>query len=921
MSGSTVKVGILHALSGTMAISETPLRDAAMMAIAEINAAGGIFGKPIEPRIEDGESTVMGFALKAKKLIEQDRVAALFGCWSSSCRKGILPIVEKNNSQLWYPLQYEGLESSANIFYTGMCPNQQIEPAVRWLVERGKTRLYLLGSDYVFPRTANKIVKAATKKLGGVVVAEEYLPLGERQCEAAIADIQNKQPDAVFSTLNGDTNVAFYHQYHQAGISAEEIPVLSVSMAEATLQEIGEVAAGHYGVWSYFQTLKTPENDRFVSNFRHLYGSDRVTSDPVESAYTQIYLWKQAVEAAGSFHIDDIRPVASEQKFLSPSGWVRLHENHHLEKTCRIGKIRPDGQFNIVFTSKTPIKPLPFLGADQQEHPLTPVVVDLLGEVSHAIQYGCQLEEKSRQLETAIAELQAKNEQLQATQQQLLRSQKRFREFQNRQELLRRRLYHQIRCSLDLDTVLKTAVQEIRLLLDIDICQFIWYEGEENSQILHFTHAVSDSIREPPPNCDLLEKYPDVGEVLLKNYCLQIDDLNAATVLEKPTQQAFLENNIKSLLVTSVRPNCSQNGLILCQHSQRVRPWEFDEIELMMEIREQLAIAIDHAYLYRQSRESEIAATSQAQRLSQVLQELQDKQAQLIQAEKMSSLGQMVAGMAHEINNPVNFISGNLTYAQNYFYDLLHLIHTYQKHCQFPDPEIQQQIEEIDLEFIISDFPEIIASMKGGTERIQQLIQSLKRFSHLDEAENKAVNLHHGIDSTLQILQHRLQGQPGRPDIDVVREYGELPVVECYAGQMNQVYLNLISNAIDAVDVWLEQNSDRASQQRIPTIRVRTELTADNWVLVRIADNGIGMSPETQKRLFDPFFTTKPVGRGTGLGLSICYQIVVQQHQGEIWCSSVAGQGSEFWIKIPLKNRAIDGEVKTNEPQPTNSFS
>jgi urea transport system substrate-binding protein len=921
MSGSTVKVGILHALSGTMAISETPLKDAAMMAIAEINATGGVLGKQIEPTIQDGESTAMGFALKAKKLIEQDRVAALFGCWSSSCRKAILPIVEKHNSQLWYPLQYEGLESSQNIFYTGMCANQQIEPAVRWLVGQGKKRLYLLGSDYVFPRTANKIVKATAKQLGGAIVAEEYLPLGEQQCAAAIAHIQQQQPDAVLSTLNGDTNLAFYQQYGQAGISAEEIPILAVSLAETSLQQIGDAAAGHYAAWSYFQSLDTPENHRFVSNFRDRYGSDRVTSDPVESAYTQVYLWKQAVEAAGSCQVEKVREAVGGQKLLAPNGWVRLHDNHHVEKTCRIGQIRNDGQFDIVCTSERPIEPLPFLGADRHDRSFTPVVVDLLGEVSHSIQYSCQLEEKSRQLETANAELQAKNEQLQATQEQLLRSQKRFREFQNRQELLRHRLYYQIRCSLDLDTVLKTAVQEIRLLLNIDICQFIWYERDENNQILRFRHAVSDSIQQPPPNCDLLEQHPDIANILLNNYCLQIDDLNAAKVLKEPTQQAFLQSGIKSLLVTSIRPNCSQDGLILCQHSQQVRPWEVDEIELMLELREQLAIAIDHAHLYRQSRESEIAATSQAQRLSQVLQELQDKQAQLIQAEKMSSLGQMVAGMAHEINNPVNFISGNLTYVQNYFYDLLNLIQTYQKYCNFPEPEIQQQLEEIDLDFITSDFPEIIQSMKSGTDRIQQLVQSLKRFSHLDEADNKAVNLHYGIDSTLEILQHRLQGKPTRPDIQVVREYGDLPVVECYPGQMNQVYLNLISNAIDAIDAWLEKTNDRDRMQRVPKIRISTEQPSENFVLVRIADNGIGISPDIKKRLFDPFFTTKPVGSGTGLGLSICYQIVVQRHQGQIWCSSTPGHGSEFWLEIPIKNRSHNGELETNSEHFSNWFS
>lgn len=302
----------------------------------------------------------------------------------------------------------------------------------------------------------------------------------------------------------------------------------------------------------------------------------------------------------------------------------------------------------------------------------------------------------------------------------------------------------------------------------------------------------------------------------------------------------------------------------------------------------------------------------QKQQLEATLKELKQTQAKLIHAEKMSGLGMLVAGIAHEINNPINFIYGNIIHANEYVKDLLDLIYLYQQHYSTPVEEIQKKIKKIDLNFLLADLPQIMSSMQMGAERISEIVLSLRNFSRLDEAEIKPVDIHEGIESTLMILQSRLNGINHIP-IQVIKEYGELPRVECYAGQLNQVFMNLLSNAIDAVLYYCASElingeiqhqvmyeGDQEQSSFTPTIKIHTEVIADEHVAVRIIDNGIGMTEEIRKQIFDPFFTTKPVGKGTGLGLSISYQIVVEKHGGMLECSSELGKGTEFLIKLPV---------------------
>lgn len=362
-SGETIKVGILHSLSGTMAISEVSVKDAEMMAIEEINAAGGVLGKKIEPIIEDGASDWPKFAEKAKKLLQNDKVATVFGCWTSASRKAVLPVFEENNGLLWYPVQYEGMESSPNIFYSGAAPNQQIVPAVEWLLKNKGKKFFLLGSDYVFPRTANKIIKAQLAAMSGELLAEEYTPLGHTDYSTIINKIKSAKPDVVFNTLNGDSNVAFFKELKASGITPKDLTTCSVSVAEEEIRGIGaDNMAGHLVSWNYYQTTDTPENKAFVEKYKTKYGADRVTDDPIEAAYINVYLWAEAVKKAGSTDIAKVKEAAKGLEFKAPEGTVKIDgDNQHIYKPVRIGEVQPDGLIKEIWSTAESVKPDPYL--------------------------------------------------------------------------------------------------------------------------------------------------------------------------------------------------------------------------------------------------------------------------------------------------------------------------------------------------------------------------------------------------------------------------------------------------------------------------------------------------------------------------------------------------------------------------------
>ncbi len=474
-----------------------------------------------------------------------------------------------------------------------------------------------------------------------------------------------------------------------------------------------------------------------------------------------------------------------------------------------------------------------------------------------------------------------------------------LQDYADRQTLLNR-LANQIRNSLDLDTVIATTLASIRELLDIDSCAFAWYDAQASAPAWNLIQEAKCAEIPSALGC-----YPaplvGVSETILFNQeILQVNDTEA---YPEHVHREFLQSiHCHSEILLPIRTHANQFGIIICTHHSQVRPWVPGEVELLKAVSDQLAIAIDQAELYTESQ-------AKSQELQHTLQELQRTQAQVVQNEKMSSLGQLVAGIAHEINNPVNFIHGNVSHAGNYAQDLLDLIALYQQAYPHPTAAIVDYISAIDLEFLSQDLPKLLTSMQVGTERIREIVKSLRLFSRLDEAEVKPVDIHAGIDSTLMILQSRIKAKPDRGEIHIIKNYGDLPAVECFAGQLNQVFMNVLGNAIDALEATGALShpaplacpiANAALTHDSPTIRILTATQADR-VIIRFADNGIGIAPDLQAKIFDPFFTTKPVGKGTGMGLSISYQIVTDKHGGTFSCHSTPGQGSEFVIQIPIQ--------------------
>lgn len=551
----------------------------------------------------------------------------------------------------------------------------------------------------------------------------------------------------------------------------------------------------------------------------------------------------------------------------------------------------------------------PDLAAMQAESYLGAAFLDTSGvAIGHIAVFDTKpllAEERAKAILSIFAARATAELQRQRTEDALRQSERQFRELASKEALLNR-LASQIRASLDINQILENAVTEVRNLLQIDMCVFSWYRAEAEPP---YWESVQEAKNPAVPSLlDLRPTTEEVGPIaqkVLQKAIIRFDDVEA--ISDPVSRQFFLSLGFKASVILPVHTQSGEIGCLSCNQLTGCRTWLDGEVELLLAVTDQIAIAIDQAELYKQSRIAAQTTQEKAQQLEETLQELQATQAQLVQTEKMSSLGQLVAGIAHEINNPVNFIHGNITHASNYAQDLLHLVELYQQHYPQPVAEIAEEIEAIDLEFLCQDLPKLLASMKIGTDRIRRIVLSLRNFSRLDEAEMKAVDIHEGIDNTLLLLRHRLKAKPDHPEIQVIKEYSNLPLVDCYPGQLNQVFMNLLANAIDALEEGrLRGQGGQTSisaffadqQSQTPTIRIRTEIK-DDVVLICIADNGIGMTEDVRQKIFDPFFTTKPVGKGTGMGLSISYKIIVEKHQGKIKCISAPGQGTEFIVAIP----------------------
>ncbi|MFS0517106.1 GAF domain-containing protein [Nostoc sp. UIC 10607] len=509
-------------------------------------------------------------------------------------------------------------------------------------------------------------------------------------------------------------------------------------------------------------------------------------------------------------------------------------------------------------------------------------------EINLLAQVGVQLGVALQQAETL--------KQMQVQAQKLAKAAERERKAAEREKALAATV-EKIRQSLDIDTIFATSTEEVRRLLEVERVTIYRFRADWSGEF------VAESLAQGwTPIREIVPAMSTTGYAYADDYLQETQGRNFANGKSIVIKDIYSANysichiallelmKARAYIIVPIFQGETLWGLLAAYQNIKPRDWQEDEVDLLMQIGTQLGVGLQQAELLEQTQR-------QTEEITKTLKELQNTQSQLIQSEKMAGLGQLVAGVAHEINNPISFIYGNITYVTEHAENLFKLLRLYQKQYPKVTGEIQKQAAALDLDFISDDLPKILTSMKMGADRISQLVLSLRSFSRLDETGMKPVDLHEGIDSTLLILQHRLQPQTDSFAIEVVKQYGELPSVVCYAAQMNQVFMNILNNAIDALE-----NSEKAGKIiDNPKIFIRTEVIEGNTILICIADNGCGIPEMMRSRIFEPFFTTKQPGQGTGLGLSISYQIIVEKHGGNIKCVSEPGNGCEFWIEIPMK--------------------
>ncbi len=724
------------------------------------------------------------------------------------------------------------------------------------------------------------------------------------------------------------------------------------------------------------RTMRLQENDRTLSSFRQEIALVRERSDRMYPQFSPAETSTAIINISGrqrmllqrtALFCSKIANQKSPQKRQQDRAQLRqaiaqmetghqqlLHGDSHLglpgitSETIRTIYFQPPWEADAKIRAYIANVKAFLASTDEEQnadHPaLEPIVraatSELLDILDHLVkQYQQEMDERNQSLFEKQQQLQHQSTEIASRMSQLYEQTLQ----QSRREQLVNQITYQTRQSFDTETILTETIAQLLDAMDVDRCiihlleetnsqasasssnqpevldQFSPSENHQKREITAFRKKnLFEVCREPfSSSVAYFEPRGPITDWVIKyRQSVVIADVTQDPRID-PSNQEYQKAKIKSSLVVPVQTQDRLYGILYLNQCDRQRQWSDNDCQFAQSVADHLALSIQQSDLYAQAKFAAQQAQAKSEKLKQVLYELQKSQTQLVQAEKMSSLGQTVAGLAHEINNPINFIYGNIAHTQDYVSDLLSLLQAYQTHYPDPVPEIQDLMENIELNYICDDLDKIFHSMRTGADRIRELVLSLRNFSRLDQAEIKEVDLHEGIESTLLILSHRLKPRKelDMRKVQIIKEYGDIPPVACFAGQLNQVFMNILSNAIDALESQRYQNS--GSQADTPTIWIRTQVQDGEYVCVRIADNGPGIPKQAQSSLFDPFFTTKPVGQGTGLGLSISYQIVVEKHGGEIWCESPATgeRGTAFAIKLPIRSDR-EGNPKT-PPRPS----
>ncbi len=878
-----------------MASDEKHLAAAAQMAVDEINEAGGVLGRQVEVVLRDGASDPTVFADKARELLAQEGVRTIFGCWMSSSRKAVKPIVEEHNSLLWYPIQYEGLEQSSNIIYTGSCLNQQIEPAVAWALSQGKRRCFLVGSDYVFPRTANSLIRALASQGGGSAIAERYVPLGSRDLAEVADEIAKARPDIVFNTINGDSNFAFFREFSRAVGDAADCPIMSFSFAEIGLREVPRESAGHYACWSYFQSLQTPENGRFLEKYTQRFGPNAVVDDPIATAYTQVYLWKQAVEQARSFDVSEILNNVAGCSVVGPGGVMEVQANHHVKKLAVIGQATAQGRFDVVWSSEHPIAPKPWLGIEDAELPTQGIVLEALRQYPEVIHLNVELDRLVRE---RTAELEQANQALKAEIADRERAEETMRE-SNQQVVDVIESINDGFFSLNEDLVVTYFNNAAERLLgrkaeDV-VGRHMFDEAFPEVKGSIFDEKYTEALRERVPATFEtyfgIAPYEDWYAVRVYPYKDGISVYFQVITERKRAQEALLSEKLLSDEYINSLP-----GLFYVFDEQRFVRWnkqwesvtgynaeelgamygtDFFDGEDRILIEERMRKVFDDG---ASEAEAELV-TKDGRRIPYYFTGLRKvfdgkdhlvglgmddtdrKRAQREREELIAKLEAQNAELerftytvSHDLKSPLITIKGYL--------GMLH-----------------QDLAKEDPESIEDDF----ARISGAADKMDQLLGELLELSRIGRMINPSEDV--PLEEVAREALELVGGQVDENGVQVEIS-PDLPVVFGDRIRLREVLQNLIDNAVKYM-----------GDQSRPRVEIGSRRSG-NETICYVRDNGIGIDPRYHERVFALFDQLDQKVEGSGIGLALVKRIV-EVHGGRIWVESEGpGHGATFCFAI-----------------------
>ncbi len=946
----SIKVGVLYSLTGTTASSETALKDATLLAISELNSTGGILGQIIVPVIVDAASDPAIFAKQARHLLETEQVVTLFGGWTSAGRKAVIPVLERYNAQLWYPASYEGLECSKHIFYTGSCPNQQIEPAVNWLMQHHGKRFYLQGSNSLFTQAVNKIIETQLKQAGGEIVGAYYSSPEVQDFQGAIAEIKQLQPDVVFNTLTGTSNIPFYQQYQEAGINKTDIPIASVRITEEDLQQIGAAATGHYAIWSYFQNLDTPENHKFVKNFQAMYGAERSTNEAIASAYTQVYLWQQAVEAAQSFNPARVRVAAYGQAFNSPNGLVRIEPNHHVEKNFYIGRVLPTGQLKIVCNHDQPIKPLPWLGIEELDFKNS-------SEVSTGIDQNWQSKQKSTELEVVLAQLQTEIIEKQRIEKVLRKSEAELQALfaaMSDVVLIRDREGRCLKIAPTQPTNLYKSVAEMIGRTEHEIFPaaqadlFLGYiqQAIDTQQTINVEYSLAIADREvwfsasiSPISSDAvvwiardITEYKRVQETvqrsmseLERRVAERTSDLKAANT---QLQAEILERNrIGEVLRKSEAElralfTAMTDIIIVFDHDGRyLRVAPTNPQLLYKPVKELLGKTIH-----------EVLPADLADNLLDCIKSALQKRRTFTTEYKLLINGVEVwfsASVSPLLEDQVVWVARNITEMKqvevelqkakeladeanksrsSFLANMSHELRTPLNAIIGYSEVLQEEAEEWQQEDLIPDLQKICSAGRHLLGLINDILDLCRIEAGRVGLYLETFDITALVDETVSSIQPLLQKNNNEIVVYCAHDIG---FMHSDLSKVRQSLLNLLSNACK----FTHNGKIRLTVRKDNVVTVKDEnVNSVAYIVISVTDTGIGMTPEQLQRLFLPFTqadssSTRKYG-GTGLGLAIT-QKLCQLMDGDIVVESDFGRGASFTIRLPAQ--MTDPKAKPND--------